>query len=150
MVCPPVHTAKVKHKNGTIRWGAVSLTPKHAKNASLRAPKGRGNPYPCMCAFGTHTLFRAVSLFTGHRERIATPVCGLVRDDACSFVYRCLVRQPHCFHGLLIVAVICMTTGSLTVGLLLFRDLLPLLPVDGISAADDIVGAGLDRKSAFF
>ena len=74
--------------------GAVSLMPKHAKNASLRAPKGRGNPYPCMCAFGTHTLFRAVSLFTGHRERIATPVCGLVRDDACSFVYRCLVRHP--------------------------------------------------------
>ena len=43
-----------------------------------------------------------------------------------------------------------MTVGALAKSLLLFLDLLPLLPVDGISAADDIVGAGLDRKSAFF
>ena len=46
--------------------------------------------------------------------------------------------------------VIFMTVGALAKSLLLFLDLLPLLPVDGISAADDIVGAGLDRKSAFF
>ena len=32
-------------------------------------------------------------------------------------------------------------------GLLLFLDFLPLLAVDGISAADEVVGAGLDHTS---
>ena len=40
-----------------------------------------------------------------------------------------------------------MTTGALTKSLFLFLDLLPLLPVDGISAADEVVGAGLDHTS---
>ena len=32
-------------------------------------------------------------------------------------------------------------------GLLLFLNLLPLFPVDGISAADEVIGAGLDHSS---
>ena len=32
-------------------------------------------------------------------------------------------------------------------GLLLFLNLLPLLPVNGISASDEVVGAGLDHTS---
>jgi len=40
-----------------------------------------------------------------------------------------------------------MTAGTLTKSLLLFLDFLPLFPVDGISAADEIVGDGLDHAS---
>ena len=40
-----------------------------------------------------------------------------------------------------------MTTGALTKSLLLFFNFLPLLPVDGVSTADEVVGAGLDHAS---
>ena len=50
-------------------------------------------------------------------------------------------------HGLPFTVVIFITTGTLTVGLLLFLDFLPLLPVDGISAADEVVGTVLDHAS---
>ena len=58
--------------------------------------------------------------------------------------------RRYWLHGLPLTVVVIVTTGTLTVSLFLFLVSLPLLPVDGISAADDIVGAGLDRKSAFF
>ena len=38
-------------------------------------------PKAC-CAFGTKTTLWVVSLKERQRERIATPVCGLVRDDS--------------------------------------------------------------------
>ena len=50
-------------------------------------------------------------------------------------------------HGLFLVVVVFITTGSLTKGLLLFLDFLPLFPVDGIPAADMLIGAGLDYAS---
>lgn len=50
-------------------------------------------------------------------------------------------------HGLPLVAVIFLTAGALTQSLLLCFDFLPLLPVNGISAADEAVGAGLDHAS---
>ena len=50
-------------------------------------------------------------------------------------------------HGLPLVVVIFMTTGALTVSLFLFLDFLPLLAIDRISAADKVVGAGLEHTS---
>jgi len=40
-----------------------------------------------------------------------------------------------------------MTTGALTASLFLFFDLLPLFPLNGISAADMLIGAVLDHAS---
>ena len=50
-----------------------------------------------------------------------------------------------CLHGLPRIVVIFMTTGTLTVSLFLFLDFLPLLTVNGIPAADMLVGAVLDH-----
>ena len=47
------------------------------------------------------------------------------------------------FH---VIAVI-LTIGTLTMRLFLFLDFLPLLAVNGISAADMLVGTGLDHTS---
>ena len=47
--------------------------------------------------------------------------------------------------GLPLVVVIIITAGALTEGLFLFLNLLPLLAVDGMSAADEVVSAGLDH-----
>ena len=48
-------------------------------------------------------------------------------------------------HGLLFVIVVIVTTGALTESLFLFLDFLPLLAVNGISTADEVVGTGLDH-----
>ena len=53
--------------------------------------------------------------------------------------------RRYWLHGLIFIEVVFMTTGALTKSLLLFLDFLPLLPVDGISAADMMIGAGLDH-----
>ena len=50
-------------------------------------------------------------------------------------------------HGLHFVVVIIVTAGALTEGLLLFFDFLPLLAVNGISAADILISIGLDHAS---
>ena len=50
-------------------------------------------------------------------------------------------------HALIFVVVIFLTAGALTECLFLFLDFLPLLSVDGISAADMLFGAGLDHPS---
>ena len=55
--------------------------------------------------------------------------------------------RRHRLHGLPFAIVIFLTAGTLTVSLLLFLDFLPLLPVDGISAADMLIGTGLDHAS---
>ena len=55
--------------------------------------------------------------------------------------------RRHWLHALLLVVVVFITTGAVTKGLLLFLDFLPLLPVDGISAADMLIGAVLDHAS---
>ena len=74
--------------------------------------------------------------------------------------YNCLFRFVRCrwttllgavqrywLHGLPLAVVIFITAGALTESLLLFLDFLPLLAVDGISAADMLVGTGLDHAS---
>ena len=48
-------------------------------------------------------------------------------------------------HGLSLVVVMFITSGSLTVGLLLFLNLLPQFSVNGISAVDMLIGAALDH-----
>ena len=45
---------------------------------AIRIPR---KPKAC-CAFGTKTTLQVVSLKERQRKRIATPVCGLVRDDS--------------------------------------------------------------------
>ena len=55
--------------------------------------------------------------------------------------------RRYWLHGLPLAVVIFITAGALTESLLLFLDFLPLLAVDGISAADMLVGTGLDHAS---
>ena len=50
-------------------------------------------------------------------------------------------------HGLPLTVVVIVATGSLPVGLLLFLDFLPLLPVDKVPVADLLVGTGLVHVS---
>ena len=81
-------------------------------------------------------------------------VLDLPRTFICLFrfvTYRRTTRtdavRRHWLHGLPLAVVVIITTGALTEGLLLFLDFLPLFPVDGISAADMLLGAGLDHAS---
>ena len=48
-------------------------------------------------------------------------------------------------HSLFLVVVVIATTGTLAKSLLLFLDFLPLLAVDGISAADMLIGTSLNH-----
>ena len=50
-------------------------------------------------------------------------------------------------HGLLLAVVVIVTTGALTECLFLFLDFLALFAVNGISAADMLVGTALDLAS---
>ena len=50
-------------------------------------------------------------------------------------------------HSLFHVIVVILTIGTLTVGLFLFLDFLPLFAVDGISAVDMMICAVLDHTS---
>ena len=53
--------------------------------------------------------------------------------------------RRYWLHGLPRIVVVFITTGTLTVGLFLFFNLLSLLAVDEVPAANLLVGVGLDQ-----